>query len=668
MSSNTNFPKNLNIAPSFHSSFELTDAFAEDAQRQTIHDYGIAGRVWEAAYAMLLYIQPPPKLTFNTQFLEINSPRTIVELGSGTGVVAAAIARVTDRHEDLVIATDLPEVCPLLEKNLSASMNSSVLVRPLAWGNKQAARKLASELFSGPHARTPTHIICSDLVYFPELFAPLLRSLILLTSTLFIHDSLHPTIFISHKVRSLVKETPFWSVFGLWFDFTPVLVKVDMNRPSPDLETEDWQRFGEDADDILFLFAARRRIESLDWQVPDDDLALMAGHGAWNNDARKGDDTFESLLLMSSALTVTSNNGFMDHTIVKHTLSLTTDWCLPSTCPVYPNGQPRFTSLSHPSPSNPTRSSLMPATTLSDLPAEVIHQILCELDEETLLVVSELDQCINRLALQAFFGATQGGTQLDTVPPSLQIFLTATLSWIAYGRRARANNHTIRVFCLSIKIDTQSSGRISLKEEIWGPSTRDGDKLMFELQELVDLVISKGCQKILVGTPDKDYFPPSRLSSSQVRSVLLKHTLAAQTLKLKDYTLWGSPFLGPTALSYNLNLLEQCTNTMHRLELNTEGVTRSNSKLKALLSGLLNDIHLPNLKYFLLTTKTRLIQYSYLIWFLSRHHGLAGLHIANNWGISGARYILLHGYSKIPTNYLQPLVPYTSMDMVTGTV
>lgn len=179
------------------------------------------------------------------------------------------------------------------------SMSRSAHVRPLAWGDGKAGRELASEFFSGSHGRTLTHIICSDLVYFPELFAPLLRSLIQLTSSLFVRDSPQPVIVISHKVRSLVKETPFWSVFGLWFDFAPILVKVNSDVADlDDGETEDWRRLGEAADDILFVFTARRRVESLNWRVPEDDQALITGRGAWDNDDRKGDDTFESLLLM----------------------------------------------------------------------------------------------------------------------------------------------------------------------------------------------------------------------------------------------------------------------------------------------------------------------------------------------------------------------------------
>lgn len=121
-------------------------------------------------------------------------PLTILELGSGTGIIIAKLAEIlSDRdandvpvgwfqislsscllnpHTDgVLIATDLGNVCPLLDENLLASANRSgridhpgprILVRPLEWGNPSHTLKIFSELGS----RSLTHIICSDLVSF----------------------------------------------------------------------------------------------------------------------------------------------------------------------------------------------------------------------------------------------------------------------------------------------------------------------------------------------------------------------------------------------------------------------------------------------------------------------------------------------------------------------
>jgi len=132
-------------------------------------------------------------------------------------------------------------------------------------------------------------------VYFPELLAPLLRSLLHLTSPPFFSqlDTLlpSPVVYISYKIRSLAKETAFWSAFGLWFEFQPVLQQIAQDGV--------WQRFGSDFDDATFLFVAQRRHRSYHWAIPDSDVDLLLGVGAEGSNLPKVDDTFENLLLMA---------------------------------------------------------------------------------------------------------------------------------------------------------------------------------------------------------------------------------------------------------------------------------------------------------------------------------------------------------------------------------
>src|ERR1700722_6944261 len=122
----------------------------------------------EAAYAMDFYVQSPADVDFDPPFtLSTELPMTVLELGSGTGMVASRIAdKFHNPGRDLIIVTDLPDVCPLLKANLGGQENLGILVRPLAWGNSEHALRLASELFPGNdfHPRFLTHIVCSDLV------------------------------------------------------------------------------------------------------------------------------------------------------------------------------------------------------------------------------------------------------------------------------------------------------------------------------------------------------------------------------------------------------------------------------------------------------------------------------------------------------------------------
>ncbi|KAG6828625.1 hypothetical protein H0H92_007270 [Tricholoma furcatifolium] len=170
----------------------------------------------------------------------MNSRLAVLELGSGAGLTSSRIAEIL-KDEDILIATDLPEI------------------------------------------------------YFPELLAPLLRTLLHVTSSPFSSPAQADgiTVVISYKLRSLSKETPFWSAFGLWFRFEPVLV---MDASS---EAILWQRLGASMDDPVFIFIGYRRPESFSWAIPESDSDLLSGRGAMGNNGVKSDDTFETLLLMT---------------------------------------------------------------------------------------------------------------------------------------------------------------------------------------------------------------------------------------------------------------------------------------------------------------------------------------------------------------------------------
>ncbi|TFK93684.1 hypothetical protein K466DRAFT_478202 [Polyporus arcularius HHB13444] len=312
-----NFPADLDIRPLASLSSEADARFDSTAQEGAIRTYGIAGRIWEASHAMLAYLDPSsePTLEFDPPpFTQTASrtratptaehPITALELGSGTGFVAARVAGWMRPDLDLVVATDLPEVCPLLEANLRSC--PAVRVHPLAWGSQEHTSAILEDLnLLVPGGRRSTQVLCSDLIYFPALLAPLLRSLLHLTS---LPDTAggvwnSPSVIISYKVRSLAKETPFWNAFGLWFEFAPVLVR--RRKPPGDaladtpVREESWERFAPgDVADEMFVLVATRRMESRKWRIPKEDAALLSGEGAYDTDVPKADDQFEQLLLM----------------------------------------------------------------------------------------------------------------------------------------------------------------------------------------------------------------------------------------------------------------------------------------------------------------------------------------------------------------------------------
>lgn len=316
-----NFPKGgLDIKPSYERYNSCNNEWAKDTEEDIVA-FGIAGRIWEASYLLQRYLTPSAG---TDQFdppcsdLFVSEKSTIIELGAGVGLVGIHLAQQLQQQQrnqcKRIILTDLHNVLPLLARNASkagvydpsSSTANLVTVEPLPWGSENDAQTILSTAQN--ESRPVTHILCSDLVYFPELLPPLLRTLIQVTA----HSS-KVKVIISYKIRSLPKEEPFWRTFGAWFDFSPVLISTNKDKP------QSWRLFGakksdmyaynhapqtneEDAEDDVFIFVATRKPETLSCMPVSDDAKLMQGFMRSENGSEiqgKGIETFE-LILMSS--------------------------------------------------------------------------------------------------------------------------------------------------------------------------------------------------------------------------------------------------------------------------------------------------------------------------------------------------------------------------------
>ncbi|KIO34394.1 hypothetical protein M407DRAFT_16920 [Tulasnella calospora MUT 4182] len=303
-----NFVKDMSIAPSKPpTSRTQADPDSDGGERyvQDIDGFGIAGRIWEAAYILPHYFRSnisdnddmefDPPISFHIK----DENNVVIELGSGTGYAGLELA-ATLSPKDVVILTDLAEVCPLLEKNAIeaglAGRGAEVRIRPLGWGSSRDGEVVLNEALK---LGGITHVVCSDVVYFPPLIPLLLRTLLQLTSRRPDEDATIPSVevIISYKIRSYTFETPFWRAFGAWFEFRPVFLRCrdrseDDDEQSDDKRWSDWTRFGSlesgDTHDY-FVFVGRRRAESHAWPVPGSDEELMTA---------RGDDTFETLLML----------------------------------------------------------------------------------------------------------------------------------------------------------------------------------------------------------------------------------------------------------------------------------------------------------------------------------------------------------------------------------
>lgn len=193
-----NFPQDLALkSPSLGDA----DRFADDVRR-----FGLASTTWEAAHCLVEYLcssvmssplefEPPSPLQPSAVALRV------CDLGSGNCFLPVALAKAFD-YGVSVYATDLPEVLPLMRRN--AHSNLQVTPVSLAWGDVSAANRLRTLGLD--------LVICSDLIFFPFLYAPLLRTLLVLTTP--IEGREPPAIAVGYKERSQVKETPFFPMLG----------------------------------------------------------------------------------------------------------------------------------------------------------------------------------------------------------------------------------------------------------------------------------------------------------------------------------------------------------------------------------------------------------------------------------------------------------------------
>ncbi|KAG0348687.1 hypothetical protein BG004_004509 [Podila humilis] len=243
-----------------------------------------------------LYSNPPVAITSLVVEQPALDPIRIVELGAGTGYVGIALAKRLRPSASLVL-TDLEEVMPLLEKNVrdafhwrvanyisttTIASTSSVptarvseqqqacaklKVEPLAWGNSSHAAKILSQ-------GRVDYIVASDLVYFPELYPPLLQTLIEISD-------LETRIIFGYKDREQWKETPFWEQFGRFFEIEVVRIEKTRSTTASDPKREDENEDGEErvsvfgSEEGMFIFVAKKRHDKDILTGVDDTLTTL---------------------------------------------------------------------------------------------------------------------------------------------------------------------------------------------------------------------------------------------------------------------------------------------------------------------------------------------------------------------------------------------------------
>ncbi|RKO83901.1 putative methyltransferase-domain-containing protein [Blyttiomyces helicus] len=169
----------------------------------------IAGKVWPsgpllASHLSTVFSRTPPPCSLR-----------IVELGAGTGVGGLAVSQVLSQHGapadggfHSVVLTDLPEALPLLSRNITANPTPPTVhttAAALPWGSTPPATSLLY----------PDYLIAADVIYWPQLFTPLVDTLRELAGP-------QTTVVIAYRKRVPAVEEAFFELFGVHFAFEAV--------------------------------------------------------------------------------------------------------------------------------------------------------------------------------------------------------------------------------------------------------------------------------------------------------------------------------------------------------------------------------------------------------------------------------------------------------------
>ncbi|XP_050227510.1 uncharacterized protein LOC126677099 [Mercurialis annua] len=181
---------------------------------------GLSFQLWPAAttlFTLLNNHRSNPTLTPLSPIFSSTSKLNILELGSGTGLVGIAAAAILGAN---VTVTDLPHVIPNLQFNAEANAGvvavngGTVEAAALRWG-KVGGEDV--ELIGNDF----DVILGSDVVYYEELYEPLLYTLRLVMGD---SEKKKKKVFVMAHLRRWKKDSVFFKKAKKLFDVSVVYV------------------------------------------------------------------------------------------------------------------------------------------------------------------------------------------------------------------------------------------------------------------------------------------------------------------------------------------------------------------------------------------------------------------------------------------------------------
>ncbi|KAI8363478.1 putative methyltransferase-domain-containing protein [Mortierella sp. GBAus27b] len=220
---------------------------------------GVGSTIWDAGIVLAKYFERS-----NVAAIPHTSTINVLELGSGTGIVGLAVARLlsTMNIKARVVLSDKENVVPLLQRNADRNKSSGIdiEVRVLDWeavsGIKAKDTTEEAESKSGTTTSDSTLdavtdnqsildiewdlVILSDCIWIPALYPPLIGTL----NTIIKTDK--TKVVIAFEKRNFSEEMEFFAMLGKTFRFRDI---------KPEEQDANYQ-----SDDI-YLFTCQRRSE-----------------------------------------------------------------------------------------------------------------------------------------------------------------------------------------------------------------------------------------------------------------------------------------------------------------------------------------------------------------------------------------------------------------------
>ncbi|KAI8320419.1 hypothetical protein GQ54DRAFT_241617, partial [Martensiomyces pterosporus] len=162
---------------------------------------GVGSTIWDAALVLAKYIEHQAKLGN----LDL-AGKTVVELGSGTGLVGIAVSRIHPKAR--VVLSDKQELLPLLNRNIelnNAQGNTSAV--PIDWRSSDDALP----------AR-PDVILVSDGIWAKDLHKPLADTLARLATK-------DTRVLLAYETRKFDEEAQFIALWSQHFRFHDIKPK-----------------------------------------------------------------------------------------------------------------------------------------------------------------------------------------------------------------------------------------------------------------------------------------------------------------------------------------------------------------------------------------------------------------------------------------------------------